>query len=67
VPLAQDIDTAKKLLADAGYKDGLVEMMAWTGRAGWSGGSRLSGHGKARQRAHRVNTVPAGIFLANTG
>jgi peptide/nickel transport system substrate-binding protein len=65
-PLAQDIDTAKKLLADAGYKDGLdIEMMAWTGRAGLVQ-SALAYQDMAK-RANvriRVNTVPADIFLS---
>ena len=65
-PMAQDIDTAKKLLADAGYKDGLdVEMMAWTGRAGLV--QEALGFQDMAKRANvriRVNTVPADIFLS---
>lgn len=65
-PLGQDIDMAKKLLADAGYKDGLdVEMMAWTGRAGLV--QAALGYQDMAKRANvriRVNTVPADIFLS---
>jgi len=65
-PLGQDIETAKKLLADAGYKDGLdVEMMAWTGRAGLV--QSALGYQDMAKRANvriRVNTVPADIFLS---
>ena len=65
-PLAQDIDTAKKLLADAGYKDGLdIEMMAWTGRAGLV--QEALGFQDMAKKANvriRVNTVPSDIFLS---
>ncbi|MEO8302905.1 MAG: ABC transporter substrate-binding protein [Betaproteobacteria bacterium] len=65
-PLGQDIDTAKKLLADAGYKDGLdIEMMAWTGRAGLV--QSALGFQDMAKKANvriRVNTVPSDIFLS---
>jgi peptide/nickel transport system substrate-binding protein len=62
----QDIETAKKLLADAGYKDGLdIEMMAWTGRAGLVQAA-LAYQDMAKRANVRisVNTVPADIFLS---
>lgn len=65
-PLAQDIEGAKKLLADAGYKDGLdLEMMAWTGRAGLVQ-TALAYQDMAKKADVRiqVNTVPADIFLS---
>ena len=65
-PLGQDVETAKKLLADAGYKDGLdIEMMAWTGRAGLV--QSALGYQDMAKRANvriRVNTVPSDIFLS---
>ena len=65
-PMVQDIETAKKLLADAGYKDGMdIEMMAWTGRAGLV--QEALGFQDMAKRANvriRVNTVPADIFLS---
>ena len=65
-PLAQDIETAKKLLSDAGYKDGMdIEMMAWTGRAGLV--QAALGFQDMAKRANvriSVNTVPADIFLS---
>ena len=65
-PMVQDIETAKKLLADAGYKDGLdIEMMAWTGRAGLV--QEALGFQDMAKKANvriRVNTVPADIFLS---
>jgi peptide/nickel transport system substrate-binding protein len=64
--LAQDLDTAKKLLADAGYKDGIdIEMMAWTGRAGLV--QQALAYQDMAKRANvriRVNTVPSDIFLS---
>jgi peptide/nickel transport system substrate-binding protein len=65
-PPAQDIETAKKLLADAGHKDGLeLEMMAWTGRAGLvQGALAFQDMAKAAGVNIRVNTVPADIFLS---
>lgn len=65
-PLAQDLETAKKLLTDAGYKDGMdIEMMAWTGRAGLVQAA-LSFQDMAKRANVRisVNTVPADIFLS---
>jgi peptide/nickel transport system substrate-binding protein len=65
-PLGQDIELAKKLMSDAGYKDGLdIEMMAWTGRAGLV--QAALGFQDMAKRANvriRVNTVPADIFLS---
>src|SRR5205823_522259 len=65
-PGKQDIETAKKLLADAGYKDGLdVEMMAWTGRAGLvQAALAFQDMAKRADVRIRVNTVPADIFLS---
>lgn len=65
-PLAQDLDTAKQLLSDAGYKDGMdIEMMAWTGRGGLVQ-SALAFQDMAKKVDVRiqVNTVPADIFLS---
>lgn len=65
-PLGQDLETAKKLLADAGYKDGMdLEMMTWTGRAGLV--QAALGFQDMAKKANvniRVNTVPADIFLS---
>lgn len=66
VPLKQDIETAKKLLSDAGYKDGMdIEMMAWTGRGGLVQ-SALAFQDMAKEANVRiqVNTVPSDIFLS---
>jgi peptide/nickel transport system substrate-binding protein len=61
-----DIEEAKKLLADAGYKDGLeLEMMAWTGRAGLvQAALAFQDMAKKANVLIRVNTVPADIFLS---
>jgi len=62
----QNIEEAKKLLADAGYKDGLeLEMMAWTGRAGLvQAALAFQDMAKKANVLIRVNTVPADIFLS---
>jgi peptide/nickel transport system substrate-binding protein len=65
-PMKQDFETAKKLLSDAGYKEGLdIEMMAWTGRAGMVQAA-LAYQDMAKRANVRisVNTVPADIFLS---
>ena len=65
-PPGQDIETAKKLLADAGYKDGLeIELMSWTGRGGLVQ-SALAYQDMAKEAGVqiRVNTVPSDIFLS---
>jgi peptide/nickel transport system substrate-binding protein len=65
-PMGQDIETAKKLLADAGYKDGLeIELMSWTGRGGLVQ-SALAYQDMAKEAGVqiRVNTVPSDIFLS---
>ena len=65
-PLGQDIEEAKKLLADAGYKDGLdIEMMAWTGRGGLvQSALAFQDMAKAANVRVSVNTVPSDIFLS---
>lgn len=65
-PIKQNIDEAKKLLADAGYKDGMdIEMMAWTGRGRLVEGA-LAFQDMAKKANVRiaVKTVPADIFLS---
>lgn len=65
-PTKQNIEEAKKLLADAGYKDGLdIEMMAWTGRAGLVQAA-LAFQDMAKKANVRISvkTVPADIFLS---
>ena len=65
-PLSQDIEEAKKLLASAGYKDGMdIEMMAWTGRGGLVQ-SALAYQDMAKKAdvRIRVNAVPSDIFLS---
>jgi peptide/nickel transport system substrate-binding protein len=65
-PSRQNIDEAKKLLADAGYKDGMdIEMMAWTGRAGLVQAA-LAFQDMAKKANVRISvkTVPADIFLS---
>jgi peptide/nickel transport system substrate-binding protein len=66
IPLAQNIDLAKKLLADAGYKDGMdIEMMAWTGRGGLvQSALAFQDMAKKANVRIRVNTVPSDIFLS---
>jgi peptide/nickel transport system substrate-binding protein len=65
-PSKQNIEEAKKLLADAGYKDGMdIEMMSWTGRAGLvQGALAFQDMAKRANVRIRVNTVPADIFLS---
>jgi peptide/nickel transport system substrate-binding protein len=62
----QNIDEAKKLLAEAGHKNGLdVELMAWTGRAGLVQ-EALAFQDMAKKANVRitVNTVPSDVFLS---
>lgn len=65
-PLEQNIQQAKELLADAGYKDGLdIEMMSWTGRGGLvQSALAFQDMAKAANVRIRVNTVPSDIFLS---
>jgi peptide/nickel transport system substrate-binding protein len=64
--MQQNVDEAKKLLADAGYANGMdVELMAWTGRAGLIQ-EALAFQDMAKKANVRisVNTVPSDVFLS---
>jgi peptide/nickel transport system substrate-binding protein len=63
--MKQDIDEAKRLLAGAGYPDGLdIEMMAWTGRGGLvQEALAFQDMAKAANVRIEVRTVPADVFL----